>query len=192
MEKIFSKDELAALKNFAKEALKEDKRLHGIPEKGSNENKTKKLQQNNFYNQDKSKTVLTNNTNNNYLNKFLIKNEGNEPPPNQNKPIKPPESQKPSTIKQGQKPEVQEDVKAKYKDIKFVTFVSMDSKVQCGIKSLPKDFAAEVDDKPYEKYNNLKNTNYMYTENSKPILSFKKISENNIKDGDVLQLHKLE
>ena len=33
----------------------------------------------------------------------------------------------------------QEDVKAKYKDIKFVTFASMDSSVQCGIKSLDKD-----------------------------------------------------
>ena len=85
-----------------------------------------------------------------------------------------------------------EDMKVNFKDIKFVTFVSMDSKVQCGIKSLPKDFAAEVDDKPYEKYNNLKNTNNMYTANSKPILSFKKISENNIKDGDIFQLYKLK
>ena len=76
-----------------------------------------------------------------------------------------------------------EDMKVNHKDIRFVIFVSMDSTVQCGIKSLPKDFAAEVDDKPYEKYNNLKNTNNMYMENTKPILIFKKISENIIKDG---------
>jgi len=85
-----------------------------------------------------------------------------------------------------------EDMKVNYKDIRFVTFLSMNSTVQCGIKSLPKDFVAEVNDKPYEKYNNLKNTNNMYMANAKPILSFKKISENNIKDGDIFQLYKLK
>ena len=192
MEKIFSKDEFAALKNFAKEALKEDKRLHGIPEKGSNENKTKNLQQNNFYNQDKSKTVSTNNSNNNHSNKFPIKNEGNKPPPNRNKPNKPPESQKPSTIKQGQKPEVQEDVKAKYKDIKFVTFVSMDSSVQCGIKSLDKDKYNDVEEKHKKNYKNLSNNKNMFIANSKLILKFKKMNENNKKDGDIFQLDKIE
>ena len=39
---------------------------------------------------------------------------------------------------------------------------------------------------------NLRNTNNMFMANAKPILRFKKICENNIKDGDVLQLHKLE
>ena len=45
---LFSKDEMAILKNFTKEAVKEDRKLHGIPEKDNNENKQKKLQSNNF------------------------------------------------------------------------------------------------------------------------------------------------
>ena len=32
----------------------------------------------------------------------------------------------------------------------------------------------------------------MFTVNAKPILRFKKIYENNIKDGDIVQLYKIE
>ena len=86
----------------------------------------------------------------------------------------------------------QEDVKAKYKDIKFVTFVSMDSSVQCGIKSLDKDKYNDVEEKHKKNYKNLSNTKYMFIANSKPILKFKKMNENNKKDGDIFQLDKIE
>ena len=81
----------------------------------------------------------------------------------------------------------QEDVKAKYKDIKFVTFVSMDSSVQCGIKSLDKDKYNDVEEKHKKNYKNLSNTKNMFIANSKPILN-----ENNKKDGDIFQLDKIE
>ena len=86
----------------------------------------------------------------------------------------------------------QEDVKAKYKDIKFVTFVSMDSSVQCGIKSLDKDKYNDVEEKHKKNYKNLSNNKNMFIANSKPILNFKKMNENNKKDGDIFQLDKIE
>ena len=85
-----------------------------------------------------------------------------------------------------------EDKKVNYKDIMVITFVSMDSTVQCGIKCLPTDTFAEVEEKLYKRYDNLRDTNNMFTANAKPVLRFKKIFENNIKDGDILQLFKLE
>ena len=68
----------------------------------------------------------------------------------------------------------------------------MDSTVQCGIKCLPTDTFAEVEEKLYKRYDNLRDTNNNFIANAKPILRFKKICENNIKDGDILQLFKLE
>jgi len=77
-------------------------------------------------------------------------------------------------------------------EIIVITFVSTDSSVVEGIKCLPSDVFAEVEEKLYKKYDELRNTNNMFTVNAKPVLRFKKISENNIKDGDKIQLFKLE
>ena len=85
-----------------------------------------------------------------------------------------------------------ENVKANYKDIKFVTFVSMDSTVQCGIKSLSKDASDEIKEKLQKKNDNLKDTNNMFIPKTKAILSFEKINENNIKDDNIHQLFKIE
>ena len=85
-----------------------------------------------------------------------------------------------------------ENMKANYKDIKFVTFVSMDSTVQCGIKSLSKDASDELKEKLHKKNANLKDTNNMFIAKLKPILSFEKINENNIRDDNIHQLFKIE
>ena len=77
-------------------------------------------------------------------------------------------------------------------DIMVVNFVSLDLSVHYGIKCLPTDVFAEVEEKLYKIYDNLRNTNNMFTVNANPILRFKTLSENNIKDGDILQLFKLE
>lgn len=77
-------------------------------------------------------------------------------------------------------------------EIIVITFVSTDSSVVEGIKCLPSDVFAEVEEKLYKKYDELRNTNNMFTVNAKPVLRFKKISENNIRDGDKIQLFKLE
>ena len=73
-----------------------------------------------------------------------------------------------------------------------INFISIDSTVHYGIKCLPTDIFAEIEEKLYKKYDNLRETNNMFTVNAKPILRFKKIKENNIKDGDIIQLFKLE
>ena len=85
-----------------------------------------------------------------------------------------------------------ENVKINYKDIKFVTFVSMNSTVQCGIKCLSKDASGEMKEKLQNKNNNIKDANNMLLAKSKPILSFEKINKNNIKDGKIHQLFKIE
>jgi len=77
-------------------------------------------------------------------------------------------------------------------EIMVVTFISQDSSVNEGMKCLKTDVFAEVEEKLYKKYDNLRNTNNMFTANAKPILRFKKLCENGIKDGDKIQLFKLE
>ena len=69
--------------------------------------------------------------------------------------------------------------KVNYQDIIVINFMSMDGSIHYGIKCLPNDI-------------NLRNTNNMFTANAKPVLRFKKLCENNIKDGDIIQLFKLE
>ena len=51
---------------------------------------------------------------------------------------------------------------------------------------------AEVEEKLCKEHNELRNTNNMFTANAFPILRFKTIAENHIKDGDVIQLYKME
>ena len=83
-----------------------------------------------------------------------------------------------------------EEPKYSINDIIVVTFTSID--VNYGIKCLTNDIFAEVEEKLYKKYDNLRETNNMFTVNAKPILRFKKMKENNIKDGDIIQLFKIE
>ena len=71
-------------------------------------------------------------------------------------------------------------------------FISTDSFVQFGVKCLPTDVFAVVEEELYKRYDNLRNTNNIFTANAKPVLRFKKICENNIKDGDIIHLFKLE
>ena len=85
-----------------------------------------------------------------------------------------------------------EDKNVNYNDIMVVNFISQDSTVHCGIKCLQNDIFAEIEEKLYQKFDNLRETNNMFTANAKPILRFKKLYENNIHDGDVIQLIKIE
>ena len=99
---IFSAEELASLKLFAKNAVKEDKKLHGITDKDKKENKTKTLSSN-FYNQEKSKTVSMVNTNK--PGQFPKKEEKKpQPKPNITKPVekKPPPVKKEEPVKNTQ------------------------------------------------------------------------------------------
>ena len=85
-----------------------------------------------------------------------------------------------------------EEPKFNMKDIMVINFISIDASVHYGIKCLENDVFAEVEEKLYKKYDDLRNTNNMFTVNVRPVLRFKTMKENKIKDGDIIQLIKLE
>ena len=75
-----------------------------------------------------------------------------------------------------------------YNDIMVVHFNSGDGKIDHGIKCLPTETFAEVEEKLYKIYDEYRETNNMFLAKGNIIKRFKKISENNIKDGDKIQL----
>ena len=75
-----------------------------------------------------------------------------------------------------------------YDDIFFVHFISKDEKISCGIKCLKTDTFAEVEEKLYQKYEKYRETNNNFITKGKVVLRFKTIFENNIKDGDKVEL----
>ena len=77
-------------------------------------------------------------------------------------------------------------------DIMVIYFRPTDGSFHQGIKCLPTDTFAEVEEKLYKTFDDLRNTNNMFTVNAVQILRFKKLSENKIKDGDEIMLFKLE
>ncbi len=80
----------------------------------------------------------------------------------------------------------------KMNDIMVINFLSTDQNIRCGISCLADDTFAEVEEKLYKKYNTLRNTNNNFTANATPILRFKTIEENKIKDQDIIILYKIE
>ena len=79
-----------------------------------------------------------------------------------------------------------------YNDIMVVHFISGDCKINQGIKCLPTETFAEVEEKLYKIYNEYRdNYNNTFLANGNVIKRFKTISENNIKDGDKIQLQDL-
>ena len=90
------------------------------------------------------------------------------------------------------KEELREKPKYELNEILVVNFISTDYSIHEGIKCLATDSFAEVEENLYKKYDHLRNTNNMFTANAKPILRFRTMKENNIKDGDKIQMFKLE
>ena len=54
------------------------------------------------------------------------------------------------------------------------------------------DRFAEIEEKLYQEFEEFRETNNTFMVNGTTILRFKKMSENNIKDGDTIQLIKNE
>ena len=82
--------------------------------------------------------------------------------------------------------------KVNLEDVLVIYFKPIDSSFYEGIKCLKTETFAEVEEKLCQKRNELRNTNNMFTANTLPVLRFKTIDENNIKDGEVIQLFKIE
>ena len=79
-----------------------------------------------------------------------------------------------------------------FENIIVINFVSTDNKINCGIKCLKTDIFAEVEEKLYQRYEEYRDTNNNFITKGKLVLRFKKISDNGINDGDVVQLIKVE
>jgi len=79
-----------------------------------------------------------------------------------------------------------------YNKILFVHFISTDQKINCPIKCLETDTFAEVEEQLYQQYEEYRETNNNFIFKGKLVLRFKTISENNIKNGDKVQLIKIE
>ena len=86
----------------------------------------------------------------------------------------------------------QEKPKYDFDDLMVIYFRPTDYSFHQGIKCLASDTFAEVEEKLYKKFDDLRNTNNAFKLRELPILRFKKLSENNIHDGDEIQLFKLE
>ena len=85
-----------------------------------------------------------------------------------------------------------EDRLFKLNDIMVINFISTDSSIHEGIKCVETDTFAEVEEKLYQIYDNLRDTNNMFTFNGRPILRFRNLKANKIKDGDKVLLLKIE
>ena len=77
-------------------------------------------------------------------------------------------------------------------DVLVIYFKPVDNSFYDEIKCLANETFAEVEEKLYKKHNDFRNTNNMFTANALPVLRFKTIGENNIHDGDVIQLCRIE
>ena len=75
-----------------------------------------------------------------------------------------------------------------YNNIMVVHFNSGDGKIDHGIKCLPTETFAEVEEKLYQIYDEYRETNNIFLAKGSVIKRFKKMSENNIQNGDKIQL----
>ena len=79
--------------------------------------------------------------------------------------------------------------KVSKKDFMVINFVTADGKIMnCGIGCLPDETFAEVEEKLYKKYDEYRNTDNYFLYHGTKILRFKKIMENKIENGAVIQL----
>ena len=78
-------------------------------------------------------------------------------------------------------------------DILDVTFLSTDKKInKYPISCFKTDRFAEIEEKLYQEFDEFRETNNTFIVNGTTVLRFKKMSENNIKNGDTIQLIKNE
>ena len=78
-------------------------------------------------------------------------------------------------------------------DILAITFISTDQKInKYPISCFKTDRFAEIEERLYQEFEEFRETNNTFIVNGTTVLRFKKMSENNIKNGDTIQLIKNE
>jgi len=74
-----------------------------------------------------------------------------------------------------------------YNNIMVVNFISRNGRINHNIQCLKTDTFAEVEEKLYQIYNEYRETNNVFLVNGNIVKRFKKMSENNINNGDKIQ-----
>ena len=69
-----------------------------------------------------------------------------------------------------------------------IQFISTDQNIQRGIKCLPTHKFAEIEEKLYQIYPEYRKTNNHFLTEGRVVMRFQTIAENNIKDGQIVQL----
>ena len=80
------------------------------------------------------------------------------------------------------------NINVNFNDIVNVHFISTDQKINYPIACLKTDTFASVEEKLYQKYEEYREKNNNFIAKGRLILRFKKICENNIENGDKIQL----
>ena len=80
------------------------------------------------------------------------------------------------------------NINVNYNDIIYIHFISTDQKINYPITCLKTDTFAQVEEKLYQKYEEKRKKNNNFIAKGRLILRFKKICENNIENGDKIQL----
>ncbi len=80
-----------------------------------------------------------------------------------------------------------------YNDMIAINFISTDQKInKFPISCVKTDRFAEIEEKLYQEFEEFRETNNTFIVNGSTVLRFKKMSENNIKNGDIIELIKNE
>ena len=77
-----------------------------------------------------------------------------------------------------------------FNKIIVIQFISTDQNIQRGIKCLPTHKFAEIEEKLYQIYPEYRKTNNHFLTEGRIVMRFQTIAENNIKDGQIVQLIK--
>ena len=77
-------------------------------------------------------------------------------------------------------------------DIIVINFISIENSIHEGVKCMADETFAEVEERFYKKYNELRNTNNTFLFGGNQVLRFKKLKENKIGEGAQIQLVKFD
>ena len=75
-------------------------------------------------------------------------------------------------------------------EMMVLNFVSTEPPIiqNCGIACFPNEIFADVEEKVYRKFDEYRNSNNVCIAGGRQILRFKKLCENNLKNGDIVQI----
>ena len=80
--------------------------------------------------------------------------------------------------------------KCNQNEIMILNFVSTEPPIiqNCGIACFPNETFAEVEEKVYRRFNEYRDSNNVCIAEGRQILRFKKLCENNLQNGDIVQI----